>query len=156
MFDPKLLAIGAEAPGFDLEDESGNRVRLSDFAGRRGVVMVFYPMDGTPVCRAQLCEIRDRWESFSGQDIAVVGVNPGGAVSHRKFKSKQRFPFPLLVDQGKRVASLYGAGGLIVKRCVYGIAAGRIQFAEAGRPSLEKVLARISHRGVGGGPPFVA
>ena len=76
MFDPKLLAIGAEAPGFDLEDESGNRVRLSDFAGRRGVVMVFYPMDGTPVCRAQLCEIRDRWESFSGQDIAVVGENP--------------------------------------------------------------------------------
>jgi peroxiredoxin Q/BCP len=141
LFGPRLLPVGEEAPPFTVDDESGTPVSLSQFRGKQPVVLVFYPMDETPVCRSQLCEVRDHWEAFAEKGVAVLGVNSGSAPSHRKFKSKHSFPFPLLVDRGRKVASLYGAGGIYVKRCVYGIDRdGRICFAEAGKPSPETVL----------------
>ncbi len=139
-----LLKVGSEAPGFVLPDDSGNRVRLRDFRGRGPVVLVFYPMDETPGCRAQLCEIRDNWDGFQRQGVAVYGVNPGSAASHARFRKKHGFPFPLLVDTGKKVAALFGADGLVPRRTVYAIdAKGRIAFAERGKPAPSRVLAAL-------------
>ena len=74
-------------------------------------------------------------------DAQVFGINPQSARSHRKFREKYEFPFPLLVDQGQRVAALYHANGLIVKRTVYLIdAEGIIRFARRGMPSPTEVL----------------
>ena len=141
---PKLLPLGTEAPDFSLPDQAGHTTRLSDLRGRRPVVLVFYPMDETTNCRKQLCQLRDRWDDFHRKEAVVFGVNPGGAESHQKFRSLHQFPFPLLVDEGKRVADLYGAGGLLIKRCVYGIGRdGKIVFAEAGMPSPETILAAL-------------
>lgn len=144
MFDwlfEQPLAPGSPAPDFTLPDQDGNRVTLSELRGRN-VVLVFYPADETPTCRRQLCEFRDNWPLAESKNTAVFGVNPSSAASHARFREKREFPFPLLVDEGKRVADLYHAGGLIVRRTVYLIGPdGLIRFAQRGKPEPEQVLA---------------
>lgn len=143
----RLLPVGAEAPDFTLADDSGRPARLSDWTERGPVVLVFYPMDETPVCRTQLCELRDTWNEIQRRGVAVFGVNPGSAASHAKFRRKHNFPFPLLVDRGKKVARLYGANGLVLRRTVYGInPQGRIVFAERGKPAPSSILAALTGR----------
>jgi peroxiredoxin Q/BCP len=68
-------------------------------------------------------------------------VNPQNAESHRKFAEKHHYPFPLLIDTGKKVAAQYNAGGLVVKRTVYLIGkSGRVRFARRGKPAPVEVL----------------
>jgi peroxiredoxin Q/BCP len=86
--------------------------------------------------------LRDNWKAVKAADAQVLGINPQAAASHRSFREKYKFPFPLLVDKGQRVAELYHANGLIVKRTVYLIdAEGIIRFARRGMPSPSVVLA---------------
>jgi peroxiredoxin Q/BCP len=74
--------------------------------------------------------------------VAVFGVNPQNARHHANFRKKFQFPFPLLVDERKKVAEAYHANGLIVKRTVYLIGPdGRILFARRGMPGPAEVLA---------------
>lgn len=135
------LAVGATAPDFAAVDDAGNTVHLSALRGHN-VVLVFYPGDDTPVCRTQLCEFRDRWTQVESRNVRVFGVNPQAPASHTKFRSKFNFPFPLLVDKGQKIAALYNASGLIVKRTVYLIGPdGVIRYARRGKPSPEEVLA---------------
>ena len=135
------LAIGATAPDFTLPDQHGQSVHLAELRGHN-VVLVFYPGDDTTVCRRQLCEFRDSWASAQHHNTLVFGVNPQSAASHEKFVARYAFPFPLLVDKGQRVASLYKAGGLIVRRTVYLIGpAGVIRYARRGKPPVSEVLA---------------
>lgn len=134
------LPVGSPAPAFTLPDEQGNLVSLENLRGRN-VVLVWYPGDDTPVCRAQLCEFRDRWEQLQALGIAVYGVNPAGESSHRRFRDKYHFPFPLLVDRGQKVGRLYRTSGLIVRRTVYLIGKdGRIRYAKRGKPPVEELL----------------
>jgi len=135
------LPAGAQAPDFTLPAQGGKAVSLSKLRGSN-VVLVFYPGDDTPVCRKQLCEFRDQWEQARRRNTQVFGVNPAGAESHRRFQEKHRFPFPLLVDAGQKVAALYHANGLFVKRTVYLIGPdGTIRYARRGKPDPEEVLA---------------
>jgi len=98
---------GAPAPDFELESDTGERVRLSSLRGRP-VVLYFYPRDDTPGCTAQACGIRDVWGEFEARGAAVLGISPQGAESHRKFKSKYDLPFTLLADPEHQAAELYG------------------------------------------------
>ena len=135
------LPAGAPAPDFSLPDETGKTVTLSSLRGH-GVVLVFYPGDDTPGCTRQLCQFRDQWESAKQRGVQVFGVNPQSPSSHGRFREKYHFPFPLLVDRGQKVAALYHANGLIVKRTVYLIGAdGVIRFARRGMPKPSEVLA---------------
>ena len=136
------LPVGSQAPDFSLPDDSGATVKLSALRGKN-VVLVFYPGDDTPTCTKQLCEFRDRWEQAKMRNVLVYGVNPRAAASHKKFREKFKFPFPLLVDKGQKVGELYKTSGLIVKRTVYLIGpAGIILYAQRGKPAPEEVLAR--------------
>ena len=135
------LKIGSKAPDFSLPSEAGKKVRLSSFRGRN-VVLVFYPGDDTFICRQQLCEFRDVWPKVRKQNIAVFGVNPQSSESHREFRDRYHFPFPLLVDAEQKVAALYNANGGIVNRTVYLIGpGGLIQYARRGMPRPAEVLA---------------
>lgn len=109
---------------------------------RGGVgLLVFYPGDDTPVCTRQLCVLRDAWDEIRRKGIRCFGVNPRGEASHRRFRRKFSFPFPLLIDKGGSVARAYHAGGWIVRRTVYLVGPdGRIRFAERGVPDLSRVL----------------
>ncbi len=133
------LPVGTDAPPFTLKDEQGNVVSLLQHRGKQNVVLIFYPADDTPGCTKQACEVRDQWSLMN--NIAVYGMNSGSAESHRKFRAKYRLPYPLLVDEGKRVAGLYNSGGLIIRRTVYLIGKdGKIKFAQRGMPSPNEVI----------------
>ncbi|MCS6953136.1 MAG: peroxiredoxin [Bryobacterales bacterium] len=135
-----VLPPGTTAPEFSLPDETGRWVRLSALRGR-SVVLVFYPGDETPGCRAQLCEFRDKWAQLASRGMVVFGINPQSAASHARFRQKHGFPFPLLVDRGQQVARRYHADGPIVRRTVYVIGPdGVIRYARRGRPPVEELL----------------
>jgi peroxiredoxin Q/BCP len=135
------LPVGSPAPEFSLLDDAGRTVKLSGLRGRN-VALVFYPGDDTPGCTKQLCEFRDSWEAVHTRGIEVFGVNPRNARSHGRFREKYGFPFPLLVDEGRKVAALYHAGGPIVKRTVYLIGSdGVIRLARRGMPKPAELLA---------------
>lgn len=135
------LAVGTRAPDFTVPDDSGRKVSLAALKGKN-VVLVFYPGDDTTVCRAQLCEFRDRWEQAKARNTVVYGVNPANERSHASFRGKYNLPFPLLVDAGQKLGALYNANGIVVKRTVYLIGPdGSIRYAKRGKPSVEEVLA---------------
>jgi peroxiredoxin Q/BCP len=137
------LPVGSPAPDFSLPDDSGRLVKLAGLRGKY-VALVFYPGDNTPVCTRQLCEFRDDWAALRKRGVKLFGVNPQSAQSHERFREKYHLPFPLLVDAGRKVAVLYNAEALIVKRTVYLIGPdGTIRFARRGSPKPEEVLAAV-------------
>jgi thioredoxin-dependent peroxiredoxin len=139
-----MLDVGTKAPDFSLVSDKGDMVRLSDYRGKNHVVLVFYPGDQTPGCTKQLCSIRDDYADFGAKGAVVFGINPANAESHAKFVAKQHYQFPLLVDENKTVAKLYGADGIMVQRTVYVIdKTGIIVFARRGMPSDAEILASI-------------
>jgi peroxiredoxin Q/BCP len=140
-FFSEPLTPGIKAPDFSLPGQDGKAVRLSNLRGKN-VVLVFYPADNTSVCTKQLCEFRDQWQQARKRNAEVFGVNPGSAETHRKFQEKYRFPFPLLVDDGQKVAALYHANGLFIKRTVYLIGPdGVILYGKRGKPDPTEVFA---------------
>jgi peroxiredoxin Q/BCP len=110
------LSAGDRAPAFTLPDQDGKKVSLKDFAGSP-VVVYFYPADDTPGCTKEACQFNDNLRTFDRAGIAVVGVSPDDAESHRKFRSKYRLRFPLLSDPGHKVMERYGAWG---EKTMYG------------------------------------
>lgn len=105
------LQIGDPAPNFALSDTHGNLVTLADLKGKR-VVLYFYPRDNTPGCIKEACAFRDAYANFQEQDIVVLGVSTDDAKSHGKFANKFNLPFPLLCDEGGKVAETYDSYGL--------------------------------------------
>jgi len=92
------LAVGDEAPAFALPDQDGKTVRLQDFAGRKNVVVYFYPKDDTPGCTKESCTFRDQYTAFTDAGAEVIGISSDSPASHRAFADKYRLPFPLLSD----------------------------------------------------------
>jgi thioredoxin-dependent peroxiredoxin len=124
-----------------MRDQDGQLVKLSELRGKN-VVMVFYPRDETPTCRAQLCEFRDAWQQAQEKNTVVFGINPQKAESHAGFRDNNHLPFPLLVDEGGKVCSAYNTRGLMTKRTVYLIGPdGVIRYARRGKPPVDEVLA---------------
>jgi peroxiredoxin Q/BCP len=102
-----VVEEGKPAPDFELRDDEGRSVKLSDFRGRP-VVLYFYPKDDTPGCTAQACGIRHAFAEFGARGADVLGVSADDVDSHRKFKSKYALPFTLLADPDRELAEPYG------------------------------------------------
>jgi thioredoxin-dependent peroxiredoxin len=105
-----MLSEGSPAPDFELTDDKGERVKLSDFRGKP-VVLYFYPKDDTPGCTTEACEFRDAYDVFRERGAEVLGVSPDDVTSHEKFKTKYELPFTLLADPEHQVAEKYGVWG---------------------------------------------
>jgi thioredoxin-dependent peroxiredoxin len=142
------LSIGEMAPEFSLQSTTGETVRLSDFTGKNYVVLIFYPGDDTPGCTKQLCAIRDDFAKFEAKRAKVFGVNPAGVDSHKKFITHFGFQFPLLIDEDRKAARLYGCDNFpSVKRTVYVInPQGTVIYAKQGLPPDEEILQAIPHK----------
>ena len=141
-----LIPVGQAAPDFTAVTNEGGTVRLSELRGRKRLVLVFYPGDGTPVCTAQLCAFRDNWSAVQSENAVVYGVNPANRERHSGFASKNGLPFPLLVDTNSEIAGRYGCRALfgIVKRTVYIIDRnGRIVWVQRGNPSPSEILREL-------------
>ena len=102
--------VGDAAPNFELLNQDGETVKLSDFAGRT-VVLYFYPKADTPGCTTQACGIRDRSGEYEAAGAVVLGVSPDEPKALRKFADKYGLPFTLLSDAEHEVAEAYGVWG---------------------------------------------
>jgi peroxiredoxin Q/BCP len=111
-----VVEEGQAAPDFEAVDDTGARVRLSDFRGRP-VVLYFYPKDDTPGCTAQACGFRDAYALYEERGAVVLGVSPDDEASHVRFKQKYGLPFTLLADPEHEVAEAYGVW---VEKTMYG------------------------------------
>jgi peroxiredoxin Q/BCP len=110
------LQVGQAAPDFELPSDSGRRVKLSEFRGKR-VIVYFYPKDDTPGCTTQACGFRDAYPQIEEKNAVVIGISPDGVQSHQKFKTKHDLPFILLADEEHKVAEAYGVWG---EKSMYG------------------------------------
>ena len=108
--------VGDPAPDFELLNDQGELVRLSDFRGQK-VILYFYPKDDTSGCTTQACGFRDNYPQITQQNAVVLGISPDGQKSHQKFKTKYNLPFMLLVDDQHTVAEAYGVW---VEKSMYG------------------------------------
>jgi peroxiredoxin Q/BCP len=144
------LAIGQDAPDFNLRDERGNTVGLSDFKGKSSVVLMFYPADNTPGCTRQMCAARDDYDKYQAAGIAVFGVNPGSEKAHQSFSEKHNLRTPLLLDDKGKVSKAYDALMpipivTVVNRTVVGIDRdGKVKFYERGMPSTETIMSAMT------------
>ena len=101
------MRVGEKACDFTLQDQNGNMVSLSDFAGKK-VVLYFYPKDNTPGCTRQACAFGWEFPEFQKRDIVVIGISKDSVDSHRKFAEKHQLPFILLADPELKAIQAYG------------------------------------------------
>ena len=114
------LALGKEAPSFELPGTGGRTYRLADYADT-GVILAFYPGDFTPVCTKQFCSYRDDGDRIEALGVPMLGISPQSVESHERWASEHGLTVPLLSDADRRVARAYGAlgpGGL-VRRSIF-------------------------------------
>jgi peroxiredoxin len=105
-----VIEPGAKAPDFTLPDQDGNEVSLSDFAGKK-LVLVFYPLDFSPVCTDQLSLYQEVLGQFEAQGAALVGVSVDSSWCHNAFRKHLNLEMPLLSDFNPKgeVTKAYGA-----------------------------------------------
>jgi peroxiredoxin Q/BCP len=111
-----VIEPGDEAPDFELPDQDGRAVKLSDFRGTPAVVY-FYPKADTPGCTTQACGVRDRQPDYAQYGATVLGISPDPVKKVKKFHEGQALNFPLLADEGHAVADEYGVW---VEKSMYG------------------------------------
>jgi peroxiredoxin Q/BCP len=99
--------VGDPAPGFNLQDQSGDWHKLEDYRGS-WLAVYFYPKDDTPGCTTEACNFRDNIYAFKAIDAAVVGISVDDVESHQKFSEKYKLPFVILADEEGTTAEAYG------------------------------------------------
>src|SRR5208283_4151884 len=100
------VKVGDTAPNFYGLTSDGSK--LTDFRGRKNVVLYFYPKDDTPGCTKEACSFRDNLRTIRDMGAEVVGVSLDSVDSHKKFAEKYHLPFPLVSDGEKHIAKAYG------------------------------------------------
>jgi peroxiredoxin Q/BCP len=102
------LTVGEKAPDFRLPSLRGGELALSDFAGKKNVVLYFYPKDDTPGCTVEACTFRDAYEDFVAAGAEVIGVSSDSLDSHAAFAQKHHLPMHFVSDKGGQVRAAYG------------------------------------------------
>lgn len=104
------IEVGTQAPGFTLKDQNNQEVSLADFAGRKAVLLVFYPLAFTGTCQGEMSEIRDNLSAYANDYVQVLTVSVDSAYSHKIWADREGFDFPLLADFWPHgaVAQAYG------------------------------------------------
>lgn len=104
------LQIGDKAPDFELLNDEGTPLKLSDFLGQK-VLLFFYPKANTPGCTIQACGFRDNYSTLEQYGAVVLGISPDPVADLAKWREKEGFPYNLLSDPEHEIADLYGVWG---------------------------------------------
>src|SRR5256885_12049334 len=102
-----MVAPGDVAPDFELPDQDGRTVRLSDYRGQR-LVVYFYPKASTPGCTTQACGVRDHHDDYERAGAAVVGISPDPVAKVKRFHDKEGLNFALLAPADHAASEAYG------------------------------------------------
>jgi peroxiredoxin Q/BCP len=100
--------VGDRAPEIEAETYEGEKLRLSDFRGKKTVALYFYPKDDTPGCTKEACSMRDGIGELQEIGVQVLGVSTDSVKSHESFRDKYDLNFPLLSDKDKSIIKAYG------------------------------------------------
>ena len=111
-----MIEQGQNALDFELPDQDGRAVKLSDFRGAP-VVVYFYPKAATSGCTTQACGVRDHHADYERANAVVLGISPDPVAKVKKFHEKEGLNFALLADEGHHVADAYGVW---VEKSMYG------------------------------------
>ena len=106
-----MLLEGTKAPDFTLEDQDGNSISLSDFAGQN-ILLWFYPKASTPGWTTEGQELRDEFQNFQDKNTIILGMSADSVKSQKNFCEKQNFPFSLVSDPDKSTIRKYEAIGM--------------------------------------------
>jgi peroxiredoxin len=90
--------VGDQAPDFELKDQHGTPVKLSEFRGKKNVVLVFYPLAFSGVCSGEMCAMRDNFPEVSRDDVELLTVSVDSGYAHRAWADAENFNFALLSD----------------------------------------------------------
>ncbi|WP_242093391.1 thioredoxin-dependent thiol peroxidase [Aestuariivivens sediminicola] len=104
------LKVGDKAPDFEVNDDQGNSVKLSDYKGKK-LVLFFYPKANTPGCTLEACNLRDNYSKLKEQGYEILGVSADTEQKQSNFKKKFDFPYPLLADTDKVLINAFGVWG---------------------------------------------
>ena len=105
-----MPAIGEPAPDFELSDENGTLIKLSDYRGTK-VILFAYPRADTPGCTVQACGFRDSFPTVETNNAVVLGISPDPVEDLKTWKNKMGFQYPLLSDTDHSVLEAWGAWG---------------------------------------------
>jgi peroxiredoxin Q/BCP len=116
------VKVGDKAPDFTLLSQMGDNVTLSEYFGKKNIVLYFYPKDESPGCTREACSFRDSYEELANLGAEVLGVSGQSVQSHNSFATHHGLPFILLSDEGNAVRELYGVPSTM------GILPGRVTY----------------------------
>lgn len=102
------IKVGQKAPDFTLYDTEKQTFTLSEWEGKKNILILFFPMAFTGVCTKELCSIRDQYNHYNTDHLQVIGISVDSVFSLQKFKEEQHYQFPLLSDFNKTVSTAYG------------------------------------------------
>lgn len=102
------LQVGNTYKNFTLKNNRLENVTLSDFVGKKNVVLLFFPFVNTGVCEKELCQTRDSLEDYKDLDATIFGISVDSPFAQKLWNDKLNFGFDLLSDFNKEVCQLYG------------------------------------------------
>jgi len=105
---PRTPQPGEQAPDFTLKSTSGEQVTLSDFRGRKHVLVAFFPLAFTSVCTAELCAFSDDFDRFAREDVAVLPVSVDSDATLKVFKKQHEMKTDLLSDFKREASRAFG------------------------------------------------
>lgn len=108
--------VGEKAPDFELKNQNGETVKLSDFRGKK-VVLFAYPKAGTSGCTTQACGFRDEFPRIETANAVVLGLSPDEPDALLKWQQAENLPYDLLSDPDHAVLDAWGAWG---EKSMYG------------------------------------
>jgi len=143
------LNVGDAAPDFELEDQNGKMVRLSQFKGHKNVLLAFFPFAFSPVCTNELGELKENEDAIRKLDAEILAASVDSTWTQKAFAKALKVKFPLLSDFGRKTVALYGSlyeDKGFAKRTIFVIdKQGKIvykrQYEPAQQPNIEEPLA---------------
>ena len=136
------LKIGNKAPDFESINQNGDKVKLSDFIGKK-VVLYFYPRDNTPGCTAQACNLKDNYNTLKKNGYTILGISKDSPKSHQKFINKFDLPFDLIADEDQSVHMKYGTW---IEKTMYGknyMGTARWTFLIDEKGNIENIIQKV-------------
>jgi len=138
------IEVGDIAPDFELEDQNGRKVKLSQYRGKKNVLLAFFPFAFSPVCTNELGELKEKEETILKLDTQILASSVDSTWSEKAFAKELGIRFPILGDFRKQVVPLYGAlyeDKGFAKRTIFVIdKQGRVAYKREYEPGTQPII----------------